>query len=46
MSIGALVAPNTYFMQISAKIEIRGNSLLKVVNARNRMQVSQVAQLC
>ena len=46
VSIGALVALNTYFMQISAKIEMLGNSLREALSARNQMQMSQVGQPC
>ena len=39
VSIGALAALNTYFMQISAKIEMLGNSLREALSARNQMQM-------
>ena len=39
VSIGALAALNTYFMQISAKIEMLGNSLREALSARNQMHM-------
>lgn len=39
VTIGALAALNTCFMQISAKIEMLGNSLREALNARNQMQM-------
>ena len=41
VSIGALAALNTYFMQISAKIEMLGGSLREAVGARNQMQMPE-----